>query len=766
MSRSLFFWFVLLFALSGFAQTSQRPKIGLALSGGGAKGLAHIGVLEVLDEVGLKIDYITGTSMGSIIGALYAMGYSGDSIHKIATSEEWEKLLSNQIPIHFLPPDDKAEYGQYNIELGLTHRGKLKMPTGLLDGHLLSLELSRLSMPVSDRKKFTDYPIPFKCIATNIETGTVEVLDSGNIVSALRASMAIPSIFTPVEYNGKFLLDGGVLHNFPVSDVKQMGADIIIGVNVSSGILPAQKLTSIPSVLFQSISLAGNADFIKEKAQVDYLIEPHLQNYGVGDFNKVDSMVAIGRQKAEVLRPILQHLKDSLSHAYPDQTPHMAVLPSKNLYFFSEIEVIGLKTYTESYVKKSLGFKPGEFVSSEKLDKAINELMGTQNFRKISYELFHAKDSTQNKLSIHVIESARYTAKVDFNYNTLFKTAFILKLTGRNLLLPNSKLITHFNIGDNIRLRGAYGKYFGAKQSSQVNLFGTFDQYDMPSVIASSSNLQFSKLDKLNTYAMGLEFQKRIGFSTSFYLGFANEYFNMKNLINSTGNVGSVKTSDYCIYATLRYNTLNKVNYATTGWKIFLHFSHIFHYQYRFADVSGKPTDLSLPDLAISADQIKPNFQQLYSSVFRCSPILSKTTLLQNAYLGLTFNTDLTFSHFYRLGGLRENFQGNVPFVGIKEFSHRQSPFLINNVAAYHLGIQQEIWKMFYLIPRVNVATVANQINKWSLDASDPYHFLFGYGVTLAYGSPLGPLEFSLIRSNQFDDFALYVNLGFNFYNH
>jgi NTE family protein len=764
MPRLSLFIFLLFTPICLFSQTGKRPRIGLVLSGGGAKGLAHIGVLEVLDQVGLKVDYITGTSMGSIIGGLYAMGYSGDSIHKIATSEDWEALLSNQIPLKYIPPDEKSEYGQYNIEVGLD-AGKVRMPTGFLDGHLLSLELSRLSIPVLGRQKFSEFPIPFKCIATDIETGTIEVLDSGNIAEALRASMAIPSLFTPVYFNGKYLIDGGVLHNFPVSDAKEMGADIIIGVNVSSGILPATKLTSIASILFQSISLGGNADFTEQKKKVDYFLQPALDNYSVGDFGKVDSIIAIGRQSGEIFRKTFEALKDSLNKLYPRQFDHQAQTLGQKNFYFSDIDIIGLKTYTTSFVKKSLAFKTNESVSSDDLEQSINQLMGSQNFRKISYELVHGKDSSLNKLRIKVQESARFTAKIDLNYNTLFKTSFILKLTARNLLLPNSKFISNFNIGDNVRIRGSYGKYFGVRQRIQVNTYFNYDQYDIPGVIASSDILQYSKLDKMNTYSFGFELQKRILMPMSVHFGIVNEYFNIKNLINSTGSASSVRSSDFSVYLNAHYNTLNKVNYATKGLKIFANASYIFDYQYRFADINGNLVDLELPDLSITPDQIKTSFQQIYTSISHCFPLLRKTTVLNNGYLGFTFNTGLTFSHFYRLGGLRENFQGNVPFVGIKEFSHRQSPFLMNNVVAYHLGIQQEFWKGIYLIPRANVASVASQADQLTLDTSDPYHFLFGGGLTLAYNSPFGPLEMSLMKSNQFNDLSLYVNFGFNFYN-
>lgn len=759
-----FVFLFLLLSFSLFSQIHKRPKIGLVLSGGGAKGLAHVGILEVLDDIGLKVDYITGTSMGSIIGALYATGYSGDSIHKIATAEKWDDLLRNQVPLEYIPAEEKAEYGQYNIELGFEDK-RFRMPTGLLDGHLLALELTKLTSPVSNRKKFTDFPIPFKCVATNIETGNVAVLDSGNIVDALRASMAIPSFFTPVEYNGQYYVDGGVLRNFPVTDAKEMGADIIIGVNVSSGILPAKKLSSIPSVLFQSISLAGNTDFQRQVKEVDYLIEPSLSNFSVADFSKADSIVVYGRIKAETFRKKLTALKDSLDKLYPKQYTRTVNLPTCKIYHFCEVQVVGLKRHTASYVTGSLQLKSddGE-ISCTEIEKGINRLMGTQNFRKISYEFLPGKDSTQNKLVIYVIESSKYSAKVDANYNTFFKASLILKLTARNCFLPNSKLTANLNIGDNIRIRTNYGKSFGVRRMSQLNLYGNFDQYDIPTTITNGNSLLYSRLDKMNLYAFGLEMQQRVMGST-IYTGIINEYFHLKNIVNSSGKANFIHSNNFALYAALRYNSLNGINYPTKGWRLYASASYVFDYRYRIVDHDGNNSDIELPDLSLTRDDIQNNFQQAFLSASHYNPLLGKTTLVNSVYAGLTFNTRLTFSHFYRLGGLRENFQGNIPFVGIREFSHRQSAFLMNNVVSYQVGIQQETFRMMYVIPRVSVAATAMEFNKLSIQTEDASAFLLGYGLTLAYSSPIGPLEFTVMKSNQFRDPMIYVNLGFHFFN-
>src|ERR1700760_374667 len=243
----LFICFLLL-QLAGRAsaqsgQPGPRPKIGVVLSGGGAKGLAHIGILKAIDSAGLKVDYITGTSMGSIIGGLYAIGYPADSIEKIARGIDWDLLLSNQSNMRSMIMDEKGEYGRYDIELPWVNHW-FRFSTGVIEGQELWLKFSELFRPVYKIKDFSKFSIPFRCIATDVSTGDAVVLDSGEIVPALRASMAIPSVFTAVEYNGHKLVDGGVVRNFPVTDVREMGASYVIGSNVSGPLRSSQQVTN------------------------------------------------------------------------------------------------------------------------------------------------------------------------------------------------------------------------------------------------------------------------------------------------------------------------------------------------------------------------------------------------------------------------------------------------------------------------------------------------------------------------------------------
>jgi len=265
MKRISFSLLFIICSLTLFSQNkSKRPSIGLTLSGGGAKGLAHIGILKAIDSAGLKIDYVTGTSMGSIIGALYASGYTSDSIEQMGREMDWETLLSNASTLRSFGMQEKEDYSKYAVELPWVNK-TLRIPSGVLESEELWLKFNEFFFPVHQIKDFTKFPRSFKCIATDVANGDMIVLDSGEIVQATRASMAIPTIFTAVNYKNKKLVDGGIVRNFPVINAKEMGADIVIGSNVSGPLLTKEKINNVFQVLLQIAFFREDADAKKRR---------------------------------------------------------------------------------------------------------------------------------------------------------------------------------------------------------------------------------------------------------------------------------------------------------------------------------------------------------------------------------------------------------------------------------------------------------------------------------------------------------------------
>jgi NTE family protein len=285
------------------------PKLGLTLSGGGAKGLAHIGLLRILDSLDIQPDYITGTSMGAIMGALYAIGFSGDELKTIALKTNWNALLSNKLPFKDINIEEKDEYGRYVLEIPLND-GKLKLPKGFIEGQALQEFLIDLTFSARHIHHFDSLPIPFRCLATDIETGKPVLITEGSLPEALRTSMAIPLFFTPVERDDKLLVDGGLSRNFPVKEVIDMGATKVIGSYTGFRVLHPEELGDGGKIVLQSIALALATMPIEDQKLCDVWVNNELQGLFSTNFSNVRGIIEGGEANARALLPELQKIAD------------------------------------------------------------------------------------------------------------------------------------------------------------------------------------------------------------------------------------------------------------------------------------------------------------------------------------------------------------------------------------------------------------------------------------------------------------------------
>ena len=297
---------------------SARPKIGLALSGGGARGLAHIGVLKALEENHIPVDYIAGTSMGSIIGGLYAIGYSPKDLEWVVQSVDWQRVFRPSVSRDKKNYQERQEEKNYfvDLEIGLSKHGPAS-GKGFAGGQQLMLELQRLVGSLSI-KNFDDFPIPYRAVATDLNAAEPYVIDHGDLAMAMRASMAVPLVFGPVKYQGRMLADGGILDNLPVDVVRSMGADIIIAVNVASPLNTLDENSSILAATYQSVDVALIQNTIQSLQKADIVIAPELKGLSAADFDKGPELIARGEQavsdKSLVLNSLALPENDYLTH--------------------------------------------------------------------------------------------------------------------------------------------------------------------------------------------------------------------------------------------------------------------------------------------------------------------------------------------------------------------------------------------------------------------------------------------------------------------
>lgn len=365
-------WLVFLPILVPAQQEEVRPKIGLALSGGGAKGLAHIGLLMAIDSAEINIDYVTGTSMGAIVGGLYAIGYSGKEITALAKEVNWERILSNKPKYDQLLLPYK-NYRKQFFEIPIIDQ-KIYFGKGILESTELWLWMYEYFSGYNREMDFSDLPIPFRCVTARLDTGDPIVLDRGNLINAIRASMAIPTIFTPVMINDVPLVDGGLVRNFPVKEVREMGASITIGSSVADHLILAEDLDNPLKIFYQIAFFAEKKDFIVQRESTDILVEYPMEGYHMGSFSSAEEIIQLGIDRGKEIIPFLKKFKDSLDQIYGHEE-HRALspIPAQEVKI-NKIITEGLDpAFWESH-KKQMGFKENHVYDAGQISDNIRNI--------------------------------------------------------------------------------------------------------------------------------------------------------------------------------------------------------------------------------------------------------------------------------------------------------------------------------------------------------------------------------------------------------
>ena len=720
-------------------QLTARPKIGLTLSGGGAKGLAHIGILKAIDSAGLSIDYITGTSMGSIIGSLYASGYSADSIEKIAHKINWDLMLSNQSSLRNIIMEEKDEYGKYDLELPWVNHF-FRLNTGVLEGQELWLKFSELLFSVHQIKNFNDLPIPFKCVATDLSTGEAVVLDSGELVSAIRASMAIPSVFTAVDYNGKRLVDGGVVRNFPVRDVRDMGAQIIIGSNVSQGLLDAKKVNNALQVLLQVACFREAEDTKVEVPLCDIYVQTPLDKFNMGSCSQADEIIEAGKEEGRKLYPRLKKLADSLNAIYGIPLPKKKIQAVDSVLITS-YEVRGLKHTTENFFVHTMGLLTHHKYAPKELSQMIRREAGTRYYNRIVYFLDVQPDKS-SKIIFDVSENPLSFGKVSLHYNQFSGISAILNLTTRDFFTPSSRSMATIDIGENFRIRGEHLQYLGRGRKFALGLSTQFDQFN----ITSYNETKEAGIYNENYFVSNL----RLGDSTNRNLtigaGSRFEWTRYKPSITST--LSFKGTNDFpTTYIYIKHNSLDKPIYPRKGIKTELEGDWVFtqnpgillHYNNQ---------DL---DTAVSGDP----YPRLVFHFESFTPLSARSTILFKLQSGVNIRYGKNIMNEFSIGGLTSSFHNQITFAGLREGS-----FYSSGLAAFQLGYRYQLFSNIFLTGRTNI--LFNNLVAKSQFYQSP-DFLSGYALTFTYNFALGPLEVSAMYSDQWKRVMGYLNIGIPF---
>jgi NTE family protein len=376
------------------APAAARPRIGLALSGGGARGAAHVGVLRVLEELKIPVDYIAGTSMGSIVGALYASGMTPDEIAQALEEVDWDEVFTDATP-----RDERAFRRKQDDKLNLIQHkpglkdGEVRLPMALVEGQKFDLALRRLLLPVSEVRDFDRLRIPYRAVATDIATGKEVVLERGDLAQAVRASMAVPGAFAAVDIDGRTLVDGGMANNLPISVAREMGADIVIAVDISTPLLTREEIKSVLGVVEQLTGFLtrGNTERqIESLTRRDLLIVPPLDEAGIGsgDFKRATEAIAIGERAARDHTQRLAALSVSpdayAQYLAAHPNPRQGAAPVERLAF---VEIENNSSISDAVIAAQFDVHAGDPLDVDRLEAGIARAYGLGHFEKIGYRL-------------------------------------------------------------------------------------------------------------------------------------------------------------------------------------------------------------------------------------------------------------------------------------------------------------------------------------------------------------------------------------------
>ena len=385
-----------------------RPKIGLVLSGGGARGLAHVGVLKVLEELRVPVDYIAATSMGAIVGGLSATGMRAGDMEQRLADIDWTTMFSDSPPRRDLDIRRKDEDERYPIPIELGFRdGRIRFSKGAIEGGNLELYLHDLTRPADDIKSFNDLPTPFRAVATDMVSGDEVVFEQGPLYLALRASMSVPGIFAPVELEGRIFGDGGLVDNLPVDVVKNMGADVVIAVNIGTPLMTQEQLQSLVGLTAQTINILTKQNVRASLALLrkdrDVLISPDLGNLTFADFTSAPKFIELGEKAARAAAAALEPYRLS-PDGYREFLAQKRPLRSGPEPLIAHVRVEGTERANPAVLETQLESQAGKPLDTKVVDADLSRLYGTGDFERVTYRLIDEKG--QRDLVFDVTEKA------------------------------------------------------------------------------------------------------------------------------------------------------------------------------------------------------------------------------------------------------------------------------------------------------------------------------------------------------------------------
>lgn len=702
-----------LLALLSFSAL-HSAGIGYAFSGGGARGYAHIGILKVLEENGIKPDYISGTSIGALVGGLYAMGYSAAEIEDIALKLDFDTLFDDSFRRGDLYIGQKR-WGPYgNVVLELDDRWSPRFPSGVIAGNNVNLIMAEIYAPASGTTDFSALPVPFACVATNLVNGDEVVFRSGSLMQAIRASISIPSLVRPFDIGADTFIDGGISQNLPLSQVRAMGADAVIGMKVNSSLRGADRLVNLVDVLDQTINIGMTRNVNQSISDCELLLQPLLEQFSASDYHRVAEIIAAGELYArENLDKIL-----AFKGMYSD--PGSAATPAPKLilpdaYHITRIDCEGNLSVSDAKVIEYLALEPGQSYSIKRIVAACRAAWNSQAFHTVYPVLRPGADGYV--LEVNVRERERRLLALNFTYSTeeALNAGSVLALN--NLLMKNSTLLASLTLGGRTELNLDYVKNFGELWGAYFRLFPYLTEqkryyYDSEfHKVASANALEYGF-----TAGVGI-FANRLAIGEAFLYSFQTKLYRDVSAVAPV----SALTSISGVGIKLKHESLDDYVFPTSGVRasLKLNFS-------RWEAISDHLYNKALANI------------ELYTPIGKV--LSAKIAARMGSYFG---EDEFNFDPFY--------FCGSNGYLGYGKHEVSAPIYKI-----YDLGLVFNPARNIYLQTGVQGLNVSN-VDVWSAEQEVEWDVYAGFG----YKSPIGPMRFTAaIREHS--EVKFYLNMGFD----
>ena len=743
----IFFVFLATFGFSQIDESLQKNNkeisVGLVLSGGGAKGFAHIGVLKAIEQAGVKIDYIAGTSTGAIVGALYASGYTASQLDLMFKQVDFPTLIQDHVPRRAKTFNEKDESVKYPLTLPFDGF-EISFPTGLSNGQNIYNLFSKLTSHVNHLTDFSKLPIPFFCVATNAENGEMVLLENGYLPRAVSASGALPTLFNPVVINDMILIDGGIVNNYPIKELRAKGVDIIIGVDVQDNIKKKKDLTSALDLVLQVNNYTSVKQMQAKIKDTDVYIKPDIEEFSVVSFDDAARIVQTGFVAANQVSQELERI--ALQQA--PRAPLKTVPKSPEELYIKQVVVEGNNQYTAAYILGKLKLKTPATVSYSYFNEGVNNLSVTGNFDDIDYRFVKDKFNQYTVFFKVTESSSNMELRLGAHYDPLYQTGVLLNITKKRVLTNNDIASLDVVVGDNLRYNFNYyidkGFYWSLGFNSSYDFF---DKNVSVGLVANdlnaTSEFPVNKIDLQYSDFTNQLYGETL-FNRVFLLGAGVEHKYLRYLSETIGiDVDNVPrtvfdaSNYYSAFGYVKYDTYDNIFFPKKG-VMFQADTHL----YLFSQGSNS--------------NFEP-FTILKANVGYAQTFFEKITSVFTAETGFKIGSSSTTSLDFLLGGYGFKQINNIlPFYGYEALSLRGDTYLKSSIT-----LDYELIKNHHLSLFANIANVDDalfQKDDWL--KAIPYT---GVGVGYGLNTFLGPLELKYAFSPEREVGELYVRVGFKF---